>query len=70
MTSQITKKIGEQMALYRKIKNKSRKQIGNEIGVSYQQIKNYESGKHRVSACTLFRISEILETPIEKFFEK
>ena len=49
-------------------KKKSRKELGDEIGVCYQQIQNYETGKHRVSAQTLLKIAETLDIPIEKFY--
>ncbi len=39
------------------------------LGVSYQQVQNYEKGSVRIAASTLNAIAGLLETPIGDFFE-
>lgn len=42
--------------------------LADMVGVAYQQVQKYETGRNRVSASTLYRIAKILRTPIEAFF--
>jgi len=42
--------------------------LGERLGITFQQIQKYESGKNRVSPSKLHRISEIFEVPISFFF--
>lgn len=39
------------------------------LGVSYQQVQNYEKGSVRIAASTLKAIASLLDTPIGEFFE-
>lgn len=66
----IDKEIGEQIRINRVLQNRSRKWLGDKIEVSYHQVQNYEFGRHRISASSLFAISKLLKTPINKFFPK
>lgn len=68
--TKIDQEIGQKIELHRLFKRRSRKYLADKIKKSYQQIQNYENGKHRVSAGTLFCISNYLQTPIEEFFPK
>ena len=45
-------------------------ELGNEIGVSYQQIHKYETGVNRISAGRLGVISQALSIPIDYFYNK
>ncbi|WP_156418129.1 helix-turn-helix domain-containing protein [Aureimonas sp. AU4] len=42
--------------------------LSAQIGVSYQQLQKYESGKNRVSASKLYRIATALTMKIADFF--
>lgn len=66
--TKIDKEIGAKIELHRLIKHKSRHWLGDKIKKSYQQIQNYEIGKHRVAASCLYHIAKALKTPIDKFF--
>jgi transcriptional regulator with XRE-family HTH domain len=66
--TQIDKEIGKKIELQRLIKRRSRIWLGGQIKKSYQQVQNYENGKHRVSASTLFEISNLLKVSISEFF--
>jgi transcriptional regulator with XRE-family HTH domain len=67
-TTSLDKEIGQKIKLHRWTKKKSRNFLGKEIGKSYQQVQNYEYGKHRVAASVLFKIAKILKVKIEEFF--
>src|ERR1700686_3247676 len=43
--------------------------LGEALGLTFQQVQKYEKGTNRISASRLHRISEILQVPVEFFFE-
>jgi transcriptional regulator with XRE-family HTH domain len=45
-------------------------ELGAALGVTYQQVQKYESGYNRISAATLWRLTGILDTPVDHFFPK
>jgi transcriptional regulator with XRE-family HTH domain len=44
--------------------------LGEKLGVSFQQIQKYESGKNRVTAARLFEICEALNVSLASMFER
>ncbi|WP_212112932.1 helix-turn-helix domain-containing protein [Bartonella queenslandensis] len=46
----------------------SQKELGNHLGVSFQQIQKYEKSANRVSAKCLLEIAKKLEIPISFFY--
>jgi len=42
--------------------------LANALGLTFQQVQKYEFGRNRVSASRLKQMSEILQVPIEFFF--
>jgi transcriptional regulator with XRE-family HTH domain len=60
--------IGRKIKEHRVRNDKSQKLLGEEIGLTFQQIQKYESGKNRVSASMLYEISKVLKTPVGHFF--
>jgi transcriptional regulator with XRE-family HTH domain len=47
----------------------TQQQLGDKVGIKFQQIQKYETGMNRVSASRLWDIAEALETSISFFFE-
>lgn len=47
----------------------SQEQLGARLGLTFQQIQKYEKGQNRIGAGRLFRISQILEVPVQYFYE-
>ncbi len=43
--------------------------LGDVIGVTFQQVQKYERGTSRISASKLFKLSQVLEVSIEYFFD-
>ena len=64
----LKKDIGEQIRVQRNIKKLTRAQLGEKVGVSFQQIRNYETGDQNITVERLSAISEALEYPITNFF--
>ncbi|MEE2661540.1 MAG: helix-turn-helix transcriptional regulator [Pseudomonadota bacterium] len=54
----------------RKVIGLSQKGLGDELGISFQQIQKYECGANRITAGRLYQISEVLKVPINYFFEE
>ena len=42
--------------------------LAESIGVTFQQVQKYETGKNRISASRLYLIAGALDVPIEQFF--
>jgi len=61
--------IGMRIRERRKMIGLSQPQLGELIGVSYQQVHNYEHGDSSISAGRLYEIARELGTPLEDFFE-
>jgi transcriptional regulator with XRE-family HTH domain len=61
--------IGARLRLRRKELGLSQEAIGEQIGVSYQQVQKYEVAKNRMSAGLLYEVSKLLGVPITYFFE-
>lgn len=60
--------IGQNIRRYRLIRDKTLKELGHALGLTYQQVQKFEAGTDRVSASQLLEISKVLNIPIEAFF--
>lgn len=47
----------------------SQKALAQDIGVSFQQVQKYESGRNRISSSRLSKIAAALDAPMIYFFE-
>jgi transcriptional regulator with XRE-family HTH domain len=47
----------------------TQQQLGDKVGIKFQQIQKYETGMNRVSASRLWDIAETLDVPVSFFFE-
>jgi transcriptional regulator with XRE-family HTH domain len=56
--------VGQKIRVQRTMRGLSQIELGNKLGVTFQQIQKYEKGSNRVSAGRLKRIAEILEVPV------
>ena len=61
--------VGKRVRQARIAKSLSQGALGQALGISFQQVQKYESGSNRIGSSRLWDISQILETPIEFFFE-
>ena len=48
----------------------TQERLGGLLGITFQQIQKYESGRNRVSAARLFEICEALEVSLASTFER
>jgi transcriptional regulator with XRE-family HTH domain len=58
------------MKTKRVLRTMSQERLAKAIGISYQQLQRYESGKSRLPCSMLFRAALALEVPITYFFEQ
>jgi DNA-binding transcriptional regulator YiaG len=55
--------VGERIRLLRKRRKMSQSDLGQALGVTFQQIQKYENGKNRVGASRLHLIATALDVP-------
>ena len=47
----------------------TQQQLGDRVGIRFQQIQKYESGTNRISASRMWDIAATMEVPVSFFFE-
>jgi len=47
----------------------SQEKLGDQMGLTFQQIQKYEKGTNRIGASRLYHISQILDVPVQFFFD-
>ena len=63
------KHVGNKVHMRRITMGWSQQKLGDALGLTFQQVQKYEKGTNRISASRLQRISDILQVPLEYFFE-
>jgi transcriptional regulator with XRE-family HTH domain len=61
--------VGANVRLYRQAAQISQVELGEHLGVTFQQIQKYEKGTNRVGAGRLFIIATILKVPVVRFYD-
>jgi transcriptional regulator with XRE-family HTH domain len=59
------KAIGKRLKQLRQRSKVSQTVLGKHLGVSFQQVQKYESGTNRVSAASLAKLADFLDTPLK-----
>lgn len=65
----IDQHVGARVKLRRMILGMSQDSLGKSLGLTFQQIQKYEKGVNRIGASRLFELSELLEVPIQFFYD-
>ncbi|MBB5074006.1 transcriptional regulator with XRE-family HTH domain [Bartonella callosciuri] len=60
--------VGKKIRFKRTRLGMSQKQLGSQLGITFQQIQKYEKGLNRVGAGRLKEIADILDVPISFFY--
>jgi transcriptional regulator with XRE-family HTH domain len=47
----------------------SQEKLGEQMSLTFQQIQKYEKGVNRVGASRLFQLAQILDVPVQFFFD-
>ncbi len=61
--------VGGRVKARRKLIGMNQKELGEHVGLTFQQIQKYEKGMDRIAASTLWVFSLVLGRPISWFFE-
>jgi transcriptional regulator with XRE-family HTH domain len=61
--------IAAKLRQFRLVAGMSQDKLGELTGVTFQQIQKYEKAKNRISASRLFEFAQLLEKPVNAFFE-
>jgi transcriptional regulator with XRE-family HTH domain len=61
--------VGQRIRALRSAQGMSQADLGQRVGVRFQQIQKYESGANRVSASRLLALAHTLGVPVSHFFE-
>ena len=68
-TNYFDKHVGRKIKLKRSSLGITQGELGDMLGVTFQQIQKYEKGDNRIGAGKLYEISTILNVPVSYFFD-
>jgi transcriptional regulator with XRE-family HTH domain len=66
VAGEVDKIIGQRLRSFRLAKEMSQGDLGTHLGVTFQQIQKYESGKNRLSGSRLITAAKVLGTSVEQ----
>ncbi len=67
--SHVDQQVGRRIRQARRDSKLTQGQLGDMIGLTFQQVQKYEKGVNRIGASRLHQISQILSVPVSFFFE-
>ncbi|MGF7159033.1 transcriptional regulator with XRE-family HTH domain [Rhodoligotrophos appendicifer] len=62
--------VGSRVRMRRMLIGMSQEKLGEQLGLTFQQVQKYEKGSNRVSASRLYQMGRILGVPVQYFFEE
>ena len=69
MANQVDMHVGQRVRQRRWMMGMTQQQLGDRVGIKFQQIQKYETGANRVSASRLWDIAGTLKVPVAFFFD-
>ena len=67
-TTSVDEYVGLKLKIKRSAMGITQNELGDMIGITFQQIQKYEKGANRIGAGRLFEFATILNVPISYFF--
>ena len=67
--SGIDRIVGQRLRWRRRELRLTQEQLGEKLGLTFQQVQKYEKGVNRISAGRLFEMAAVLAIPITYFYE-
>lgn len=61
--------VGSRVRLRRMMQGVSQDKLGEELGLTFQQVQKYEKGVNRIGASRLYEIAKILSVPVQFFYD-
>lgn len=65
----VDRHVGSRIRLRRQLLNMSQEKLGEELGVTFQQVQKYERGTNRVGAGRLFILARVLDVRVSFFYD-
>jgi transcriptional regulator with XRE-family HTH domain len=65
----VDRHVGSRVRMRRMTLAISQQKLGAALGLTFQQVQKYERGTNRIGASRLHQISDLLEVPVEFFFD-
>ena len=69
MTHSVEIHVGRRVRQRRWMVGMTQQQLGNRVGIKFQQIHKYEAGTNRISTSRMWDIAATLEVPVSFFFD-
>ena len=60
--------VGNRVRIRRMLMGMSQEQLGDLLGLTFQQVQKYEKGVNRISAGRLYEVARILNVPVDFFY--
>jgi transcriptional regulator with XRE-family HTH domain len=61
--------VGKRLRLRRTLLGMSQERLGEQLGLTFQQVQKYERGVNRIGSSRLFELGQILDVPVSFFFD-
>lgn len=61
--------VGSRVRLRRTMLGLSQEKLGEQLGITFQQVQKYEKGTNRIGASRLHQIATVLKSPVAFFYE-
>jgi transcriptional regulator with XRE-family HTH domain len=61
--------VGARVRMRRLMLDMTQTELGDRLGLTFQQVQKYEKGTNRIGASRLQHIAEVLQVPVSFFFE-
>ncbi len=61
--------VGGRVRMRRILIGLSQEKLGDQLGLTFQQVQKYEKGSNRISASRLWQMAKILGVPVSFFFD-
>jgi len=60
--------IGSKLRFHRIANGFTQQEIGERVGVTFQQVQKYERGANNISASMLYELAKVLNVPVTEFY--
>ena len=61
--------LGKRLRRRRRLLGLTQQQVAERVGIRFQQIQKYECGANRISAARLWQLAQVLDVPINYFYD-
>ncbi|MCE8000230.1 MAG: helix-turn-helix transcriptional regulator [Rhodobiaceae bacterium] len=61
--------VGSRVRMRRMLVGMSQEALGEQLGLTFQQVQKYEKGSNRIGASRLYQIAQTLNVPVDYFYD-